>query len=135
MYKWDHSLETGYMKIDNQHIELFSKVNKLIDASNQGKDKEIIFKVLKFLTEYVVMHFQTEEDLMIRYHYEDYAAHKKIHDDFKATVGELSAQLNEKGPTREMIALVTKTINAWLVNHIKGDDYHMATYIKAKDAR
>jgi len=135
MYKWDHSLETGYIKIDNQHMELFSKVNKLIDASNKGKGNEAIFKVLKFLTEYVVMHFQTEEDLMRRYNYDDYSAHKKIHDAFKATVGELSAQLNEKGPTHEMIALVTKTINAWLVHHIKGDDYRMAVYIKEKDSR
>jgi len=135
MYNWDHSLETGYMKIDNQHMELFSKVNKLIEASNQGKSKEVIYKVLKFLTEYVVMHFQTEEDLMRRYYYEDYTAHKKIHDDFKVTVGELSAQLEEKGPTREMIALITKTINAWLVNHIKGDDYRMAVFIKSKDPR
>jgi len=134
MYKWDHSLETGYIKIDNQHMELFAKVNKLIDASNQGKSKDVIFKFLKFLTEYVVMHFQTEEDLMKRYHYENYPAHKKIHDDFKAQVGELNKELEEKGPTREMIALVTKAINAWLVNHIKGDDYHMAVYIKDKDA-
>ena len=91
VYQWDSSLETGYEKVDKQHMQLVETLNKLITASKEGKDSEEIFKVLDFLTGYTIMHFKTEEDLMIKYSYSDYHVHKSYHDDFKVTVGDLKS--------------------------------------------
>jgi hemerythrin len=132
-YQWDSSLETGHEKIDNQHRQLVATLNSIIDASQQGKGKEEIFKTLDFLTGYTIMHFSTEEKLQVRYDYPDYLIHKRYHDEFKITVGELTQRLIKEGPTEEMIGVVTTTIGDWLLNHIKGDDFRMAAYVKSKE--
>ena len=131
-YQWDASLETGHAKIDNQHKQLISTLNSIIEASQQGKGSEEIFKTLDFLTGYTVMHFATEEKLQTQYNYPDYLVHKRYHDDFKVTVGELTKRLTDEGPSEELIGVVTKTIGNWLLNHIKGDDFRMAAYVKSK---
>ena len=132
-YQWDASLETGYEKVDNQHKQLVSTLNSLIESSKQGKDKEEIFKVVDFMTGYAIMHFKTEEDLMVKYEYNDYYVHKQYHEEFKVTVGELTKRLVDEGPTERMISIVTSVIGDWLVNHIKGDDFKMAVFVKSKD--
>ena len=131
-YHWDTSLETGHAKVDNQHKQLITALNSIIEASQQGKSKDEIFRTLDFLTGYTVMHFSTEEKLMVTYHYPDYLIHKRYHDEFKGTVGELTQQLIKEGPTETLIGSVTQTIGSWLLNHIKGDDFRMATFVKSK---
>ena len=131
-YQWDANLETGHAKVDGQHKQLICALNEIIDASKEGKGKDEIFKILDFLTGYTIMHFSTEEKLMTQYDYKDYHIHKGYHDDFKGTVGELTQRLINEGPTEELIGTVTTTIGNWLLNHIKGDDFRMAAYVKSK---
>jgi len=131
-YQWDTSLETGHAKIDNQHKQLITALNSIIDASREGKGRDEIFKTLDFLTGYTIMHFSTEEKLQVDYDYPDYLIHKRYHDEFKGTVGELTKRLVDEGPTEELIGSVTTTIGNWLLNHIKGDDFRMAAYVKSK---
>jgi len=132
-YQWDASLETGHEKIDNQHKQLISTLNSLVAASREGKDKEEIFKVLDFLSEYTILHFQAEEFLQLQYDYPDYYVHKEYHDDFKKTVVELNKRLIELGPTPEMINKVASIIGEWFIQHIKGDDFRMAAFVKSKE--
>jgi hemerythrin len=131
-YQWGENLETGHAKIDNQHKQLISALNDIIEASQQGKGSDEIFKTLDFLTGYTVMHFATEEKLQQKYGYPDYLVHKSYHDGFKATVGELTKRLVDEGPSEELIGTVTKTIGSWLLNHIKGDDFRMAAFVKTR---
>jgi hemerythrin len=133
-YLWDSSLETGYEKVDNQHRQLISALNSIIDASRNGKGTDEIFKTLDFLTGYTIMHFTDEEKLQVKYDYPDYLIHKRYHDEFKVTVGELTQRIVKEGPSEEMVTTVTTAIGDWLLNHIKGDDFRMAAYVKAKAA-
>ena len=132
---WESTLETGYEKIDNQHRQLFAAVNNLIEASASGKGDRVVMDVLEFLTSYVIKHFSDEEQLQIDYDYPDYLNHKRIHDDFKATSGELIQQVSLEGPSEELIEKAVSMIGAWLLNHIRGDDFRMAAFVKAADAR
>ena len=132
---WDSSLETGYGKVDNQHKQLFAAVNNLIEASASGKGDKVVMDVLEFLTSYVIKHFTDEEQLQIDYDYPDYLNHKRIHDDFKAASTELVQQVSLAGPTGELIEKVVSVTGAWLVNHIRGDDFRMAAFVKAADAK
>ena len=131
-YQWNSSLETGYQKIDNQHRQLIAALNSIIDASREGKGSAEIFKTLDFLTGYTIMHFADEEKLMVQYDYPDYLVHKRYHDDFKVTVNDLTERLISEGPTEEIVGIVTKAIGEWLLNHIKGDDFRMAAFVKTR---
>jgi hemerythrin len=131
-YQWDSSLETGHEKIDNQHKQLIAALNNLIEASSTGKGDQEIFKTLDFLTGYTIKHFADEEKIQVEYDYPDYLVHKRYHDEFKVTVGEMTREIQKQGPTETLIGEVTGAIGAWLLNHIKGDDFRMAAYVKGK---
>jgi len=134
-YKWDSSLESGYEKVDNQHRQLVAAVNNLMEASIGGKGDQAVLETLDFLTGYTIKHFMDEEKLQVQFNYPDYLNHKRIHDEFKVKVGELVNRVKGKGPTPELINEVTAIIGAWLLNHIKGDDFRMAAFVKAADAK
>ena len=134
-YKWDSSLESGYEKVDNQHKQLVAAVNNLMDASMNGKGDAAVKETLEFLTGYAVKHFADEEQLQVKFNYPDYLNHKRIHDDFKVLVGEFVQKVNKEGPTEEIIETVSTTIGSWLLNHIKGDDFRMATFVKAAESK
>jgi hemerythrin len=132
-YQWDSSLETGYQKIDSQHKQLIAALNSLIDASKNGKGEEEILKTLDFLTGYTVIHFVDEEKLQIDCDYPDYLVHKRIHDEFKKTVADLAKRLRDEGPREALVEELTELVGAWLLNHIKGDDFRMAAFVKSKE--
>ncbi|MDR0400406.1 MAG: bacteriohemerythrin [Treponema sp.] len=129
-YQWDASLETGREEVDSQHRQLIAALNALIEASAAGKSREEIFETLDFLTAYTIKHFADEEKLQIDYDYPDYLVHKRYHDEFKAAVEEMAGQMRKEGPSEALISRVTAAIGNWLLNHIKGDDFRMAAYIK-----
>jgi len=133
-YKWDKSLETGHEKIDEQHKQLFATLDKITLETQQGRGKDEIYNTLNFLNQYTIMHFMTEEKLQKETGYPEYSAHKKIHDDFKATVKDLTNTLIEKGPVKELIDTAVKTVGDWLITHIKVNDIKMAAFLKSKGA-
>ena len=133
-YKWDSSLESGYDKVDNQHKQLVAAVNNLMEASAGGKGDQAVMETLDFLTGYAVKHFMDEEKLQVQFNYPDYLNHKRIHDEFKGKVGEFVEKVRKEGPTEEIINGVSSAIGEWLLNHIRGDDFRMATFVKAADA-
>jgi len=133
-YQWDSSLESGYEKVDNQHKQLVAALNNLIEASKHEKGDAVVMQTLDFLTGYTIKHFMDEEKLQVQFNYPDYLNHKHIHEEFKGKVGELIEKVKKEGPTQEIINEVSTAVGAWLLNHIKGDDFRMATFVKAADA-
>jgi hemerythrin len=133
-YQWDSSLETGYNKIDNQHKQLIAALNNLMEASAGGRGDAAVLDTLDFLTGYAIKHFADEEQLQLDHNYPDYLNHKQLHDEFKVVVGELTNRVLREGPSTEMIDIVSSTLGSWLLNHIKGDDFRMAAFVKAADS-
>jgi hemerythrin len=132
-YQWDSTLETGHEVIDNQHKQMVAAVNSLLDACRSGKGDQEITRTMDFLTGYTIKHFSDEEKIQIKYGYPDYLVHKRYHDEFKVMVADLTRRLIREGPTDDIVNEVNTQIGDWLLNHIKGDDFRMAAYIKAKD--
>ena len=134
-YQWDSTLESGYEKVDNQHRQLVTALNNLMAASAEGKGDKAVMQTLDFLTGYAIKHFADEEQLQVDYDYPDYLNHKRIHDEFKVVVGDFTQRVMKEGPTAELITLVSNTVGAWLLNHIKGDDFRMAAFVQAADQK
>jgi hemerythrin len=56
--QWTEDLTVGVEAIDNQHKELFSRINSLADAIRQGKCTYIIHGVVTFLERLCCITFQ-----------------------------------------------------------------------------
>ena len=106
-----------------------------MEASSSGKGDKAVMETLDFLTGYAVKHFADEEKLQVDHNYPDYLMHKRLHDEFKGVVVDLVQRVIKEGPTAELIQVVSSTIGAWLLNHIKGDDFRMAAFVKAADSK
>jgi hemerythrin-like metal-binding protein len=83
---WSNKLTVGVKVIDEQHMELIELVNQLSDAMYSGRGQKILGQTLTELEEYVLYHFDTEEQLMLTHKYSESAAHKSDHGLFTETV-------------------------------------------------
>ena len=66
---WDCSLDIGIDSIHNQHKELFDYLDKLLTSIEEGKSNDEVIKTLDFLEEYVVKHFNEEEEIQNKTNY------------------------------------------------------------------
>ncbi|HVP66330.1 MAG TPA: bacteriohemerythrin [Anaeromyxobacteraceae bacterium] len=129
--QWDKSLAVGVKLVDEQHQELFRRVNALLDAMLQAKGKDEVAQVLAFLKDYVVEHFGAEQKLMAQYKYPGLAQHKAQHDAFVKTFLEAKAEFDEKGPSGGLAIRLNSYLGAWLRDHIGSSDRAMGQFVAA----
>lgn len=130
--QWDQSLSVGIDEIDNQHKELFNRVNALLDACNQGKGKQVVGEIIDFLGDYVITHFGAEERYMQQYNYPDYDAHKAMHDGFIDSFGQLKKKFESEGPGIQLVLQTNRTVVDWLIKHIGNTDKALGAFLKTK---
>lgn len=122
LFVWDKGLEIGNDDIDNQHKEIFKRVNKLLSAMADGSGKDTIGKLIAFLTEYVAIHFNAEEALMRKHSYTDYLLHQMQHKQFTDDVLRLKQDFESQGATSDLVIQMQKKVCNWLRNHIGTED-------------
>ena len=132
LYKLNESTTTGIPVIDNQHAELFERVNNLLKALALAKGKGQVGDTVLFLESYVKVHLSTEEDYMIKYGYAHFPPHKTAHAIFTNNVLSLKREFEEKGPTFHLAASVRELVGDWFMNHIKTTDMQYVPFLKDK---
>ncbi|MCL2791880.1 MAG: hemerythrin family protein [Spirochaetaceae bacterium] len=131
---WDDSLLLGNELVDKQHQQLFKQVSDLIVACEEGRNIAKLHDTLMFLVDYAVRHFSDEEVLQLECGYPGYESHKKMHDDFKETVGELVQRFKDSGSSAELSRDLNKILARWLVKHIKNEDKKIGDHIRSLKA-
>lgn len=100
---------------DQQHMELFDRVNALNDAVVKGNRANIGDR-LDHLIDYVVEHFQTEERLMAQRGYAGLEQHRQEHDNLVHTCTDLQGKFHAKEAEIEEGTMAF--IKNWLDHHI-----------------
>lgn len=126
MFVWKKEFELGIPSIDAQHIRLLeigNRISDLLSEHEEGDDNyEDIFNVIEELKAYTIYHFDTEEELFVKYDYPDYDSHKKEHDDFIEYVESVdfgTIDANQKQFLKELLGKIVQ----WVFNHILTTDY------------
>ncbi|MBI5189225.1 MAG: hemerythrin family protein [Nitrospirae bacterium] len=127
--RWTDELATGHAVVDEQHREIFRRVDTLIEACKSGKGREEVGGMVEFLAEYVVDHFKTEEKLQRESGYPEYHAHKAMHDQFLGQVVSLRERFDAEGPTITMVLNTNRVVVDWLNQHIKQSDKSFGRYL------
>jgi hemerythrin len=127
--EWKPELATGFTEIDNQHKELFKRINDLLDAMRIGKGKEEVGKVLKFLEDYTVYHFGNEENYMKKHNYPDYEGHKAQHTSLINDIQAMRAQFTKEGASSLLVIDIQKELGDWLMVHIGHVDKALGKFL------
>lgn len=88
---WEESYSVNINSLDKQHRVLFSIYNDLYDTMERGKaDSDIFIKEIIYrLSNYALVNFSSEEQLMKKFNYRGYLKHKKEHDLFREKLKDL----------------------------------------------
>lgn len=132
---WNDSLVTGVTEIDEQHRILVNSINEANTRLTTGFNAEILDQITQNLLSYALYHFETEEELMQEFNYEETQAedtetHLRQHREFSATVVAVREGI-KAGKLMSREDLLT-FLNGWLINHILNTDKRLAAFILAK---
>lgn len=130
LINWENSYSVKVKNVDTQHQKLFTLINDLYDAMNQGKGRDVTGKILDELVTYTKTHFAYEEQLLKGNGYPAFAAHKAEHDLFTGKVVDFQKQYQE-GKASLALPLMT-FLKDWLTNHIRGTDQKYSSFLNGK---
>jgi len=132
MLTWTDDLLTGYKIIDDQHKELFRRVNALLEAMGQGKGKTQVAETLGFLSDYVVTHFGTEEQFMTDHNYPGLLSHKLEHTTYTDKLKRLRERFEKEGSSSLMAIESQQLLIGWWASHIGKTDKALGAFLRAK---
>lgn len=126
MFVWKKEFELGIPSIDEQHktlLDIGNRISSLLMAHEDGDDNyEDIFNVIEELKAYTIYHFDTEEELFVKYDYPDYDNHKKEHDGFIEYVESVDFGTIDEDQKQFLKELLEKIVK-WVFNHILTTDF------------
>lgn len=126
--KWANVAKTQIRIIDGDHRDLVKLINKLaVDLTDGGSDKLIDLDLDQF-NAYALEHFRREEELMRRYHYPDYLAHRETHLEFRRYFHAVRIVRRDDRHAVDLRQVLTY-LTAWLTRHIGGSDVAYVTHI------
>ena len=121
---WKDAYRIGNDVIDEQHEELFHRIEKLLVMARSAdleENRKQCEHMLDYLVEYTNFHFNSEEALQNRESYVDYGRHKKIHKEFRNTVVVYRERIREDF-SAAMLKRFLGTLLTWLTVHVQGCD-------------
>ena len=135
MLQFTLDLVTNVKIVDEQHKEIFRRINEMSDMGARLFADEEVQDTLDFLGAYVIEHFKAEEDLMIKWKYPNYESHKNEHAKFLEDFTSFRHDFNTMGSTVSFtLSLVEHMVN-WIVTHIKQSDKEMAKHINEQSLK
>ncbi|WP_413171626.1 bacteriohemerythrin [Anabaena azotica] len=129
--QWRPEYETGYILIDNQHQSLFHAINALNSAMLAGRGAELLERTLDILNIYTTIHFETEEEVMLKNNYPGYLDHKAKHELLREQVKEFNQQIKIQNKS-DITITVSHFLTDWLIHHIKNEDQKMISFLRQK---
>lgn len=136
---WKEKYKVGVKLIDEQHEELFRRVSDFIEtvqSNDQWEDKvEMVKKTMDFMKEYVVVHFQEEEEYQAMINYPGLEEHKKAHYEFKQGINNYITIFQKEGFSKEKIQEFGGKLMTWLIMHVGKMDQRIGDYAKSKGGK
>lgn len=134
---WNDSFLTGVQEIDEQHHILVNTLNEANARLTENYETKLLEQITHDLLSYALYHFETEEELMLEYGYqeerpEDNESHLRQHRGFSAQV--VAVRDNLKAGSLISREDLLSFLNNWLVNHILNTDKRLGEFLTEKRA-
>ncbi|MCL2127725.1 MAG: bacteriohemerythrin [Treponema sp.] len=130
LVSWSSTFSVGIKLVDDQHKGLLNLVNDMFNhvTGDAEEERKYFKKVMDQALQYVKVHFDTEEKIMIHTHFPGYAEHKKAHDAFVLVVVD-NVRSFESG-NKFVLEEFTMFLKEWILTHIAIMDKQYFSYFK-----
>ena len=125
---WSGKLDVGVAVIDAEHRALVVLYNSIIDAST-SRDRIRLAELLEQLGNDTAAHFETEDQLMAQFGYEDAAAHRKEHQDL---LHEYGHQVEDWRANHISSEFLCRFMYRWLLSHVITADKPLGKAIQSR---
>ncbi len=133
LWKDEYSIDSPY--IDMQHKELFIRAAALFDALDSKEDweekKARVHETREFLKEYVIKHFQDEEEYQKSVGYPGLKEHTRMHNGMLIYIYKFDAAYEQDEDNEALVREFAQKLLDWLVYHISVQDRKIGEYVKS----
>jgi len=128
--EWSKKYSVGIESMDNQHKKIIDLINKLSDAVDKGKGKNITGEILNELKTYGETHFRDEEKLMKAVSFPKLDKQIKQHRSF---IKQLSDMIDVYEKSEKLMTLeIMNFMKTWFSDHIIQSDNKYGKFIRSK---
>lgn len=131
-FEWADDLVIDGGPIDADHMKLVELVNRLHDATSEGRGMDVVEDILKELVAYTEDHLRREEAQMAVVQFPNLERHKIGHQKFIAELHAL--QTRYAAGSVAVAAQLSAVLRDWLSLHIRRSDKELLHFIKSRAA-
>jgi len=134
LIEWNDSLKLGIAVVDRQHQHLIEIINRLHEATVEGRGADVVSGILDELIVYTATHFSMEEKYFADFNYADAEEHKREHDALIQKVSDFADHFNsalrdgKSDPAKELLDF----LNIWWRYHMMDTDSKFVALFKQK---
>ena len=125
-------MSVGVEFIDNQHKEMFERINRVLEAVRDKNSPDVVVSTLDFLAKYVVEHFGAEQEQMLKHKYPAANTHLEEHEFYAQKVAEFRLKTKEEGVSDQLLIEMKRLLADWFSNHIDKSDRSLGRFLKLR---
>lgn len=127
---WDEKYNVNVAVMDSQHRRLADLVHQLHIALSSGQPMMEVRGTMSELVAFTRLHFATEEELMLKYQYPDYAAHLAEH---KMVLGQMNKLADSlQGSSAISFNAEADISDDWVGKHLLERDAPLGKFLNDK---
>ena len=126
---WTERLSVGVAEIDDQHRELYRRINLFLCALAEKRGKDELRPLVAYLKEYIGDHFAAEQQMMELSGYAHLGDHMIAHHWFEDRYCRLVEHLDKEGETFGIARDLLELLVTWLDTHLETTDRQFGTYL------
>ena len=130
---WSNDYTVNIPSIDNEHKLLVSTINDIVQGMQfqSSIQAQVIADSLQRLSNYIRVHFESEERFLLFNNYPEFSQHQEEHIRLLARLGNFEKRFKSENRTfNEHMLLHLKD---WLVRHIILHDCKFGSYYQGKE--
>ena len=123
-------LRVGVQQFDDEHCQLVAITNELHRAIISGTGTRAVLSTLQQLSEFVVRHFKSEEELLACHHYPELQEHQEAHRVILKRFAEIQTEFQEN--VSAIHFNVMQFLLDWLTSHTKAVDKQYGPFLNSR---
>ncbi len=130
--EWNEEAKVNHVAMDNEHKQMIDDTNKLyalVTTNKKEKANNLLLKIVEDLK----IHFESENNYMLKSKIPQYISHKLEHERFYNKIKDLQIRIASGKETLSVEHL--KIVKSWFFNHLDFKDKHLANFLNEKNIK